>query len=210
MPKPVEEPEWSSDLSNMDSPSSGQKSTGWTPNQMGVSDYDNWFKYWTWQWLLWLASKVEDQVLYIPGSAFAAKSWTLDGSGDDALDNLEYENGFSDSSDHYVKNTGNIFGQILYAPIPLPTGTTLTGITIYYTVAGGNAIYPNSGRTLLSTGESEWFSEGASDNTGAGVQTQDLLQIGNHGMEDGYAYYITVQLGYTCIIHGVKIEYTGA
>lgn len=55
MSKPTTLPEWSSDQSNMTAPSSTQKQTGWTPGQDGVSDFDNWVKYWTYKWLEWLA-----------------------------------------------------------------------------------------------------------------------------------------------------------
>lgn len=40
--KPSSLPEWASDLSNVTEPSSGQKATGWTSGQDGVSSYENW------------------------------------------------------------------------------------------------------------------------------------------------------------------------
>lgn len=52
--KPGTLPRWATDQTNNDAPSSGQKDTGWTPNQDGVSDYDNWVKYWTYKWIEWL------------------------------------------------------------------------------------------------------------------------------------------------------------
>lgn len=54
MPKPVTLPRWATDLTNNDAPSSGQMDTGWTPGQTGVSDYDNYVKYWTYKWIEWL------------------------------------------------------------------------------------------------------------------------------------------------------------
>lgn len=39
---------------NVTEPSSGQKDTGWSPNQVGVSSYDNWFKGLTFRALDWL------------------------------------------------------------------------------------------------------------------------------------------------------------
>lgn len=54
MPKPATLPRWATDLTNNDAPSAGQMNTGWTPGQMGVSDYDNYIKYWTYKWVEWL------------------------------------------------------------------------------------------------------------------------------------------------------------
>jgi hypothetical protein len=52
--KPTTLPRWSTDLSNATEPSSGQKDTGWTPGQDGISDYDNWVKYWNYKWAEYL------------------------------------------------------------------------------------------------------------------------------------------------------------
>lgn len=48
--KPATLPRWSTDMTNMDAPSSGQQDTGWTPGQVGVSDYDNWKAFWAYKW----------------------------------------------------------------------------------------------------------------------------------------------------------------
>lgn len=53
--KPAALPRWASDESNNTEPSSGQKDTGWTPGQDGVSDYDNWIKFLTYQWCEYLS-----------------------------------------------------------------------------------------------------------------------------------------------------------
>lgn len=58
MPKPATLPRWATDLTNNDAPSSGQMDTGWTPSQTGVSDYDNWVKYWTYKWIEWIDAGV--------------------------------------------------------------------------------------------------------------------------------------------------------
>lgn len=50
--KPTVLPRWATDLSNNTEPLSGQKDTGWTTGQDGVSSYDNWFKYNAYLWLL--------------------------------------------------------------------------------------------------------------------------------------------------------------
>ncbi len=52
--KPATKPRWATDQTNNDAPSSGQMDTGWTPGQTGVSDYDNWVKYWSYKWIEWL------------------------------------------------------------------------------------------------------------------------------------------------------------
>lgn len=58
--KPTTLPRWATDLSNNDEPSSGQKDTGWTPGQDGVSDYDNWKSYWAYKWCEWVSDSLND------------------------------------------------------------------------------------------------------------------------------------------------------
>lgn len=56
MSKPtVVPPAWATAESNNDEPTAPQKATGWTPNQDGVSDWDNWWKCTAWKFLVWLA-----------------------------------------------------------------------------------------------------------------------------------------------------------
>lgn len=52
--KPTTLPAWATDLSNNTEPSSGQKATGWTPGQDGISDYDNWYKELVYRWCSYL------------------------------------------------------------------------------------------------------------------------------------------------------------
>ncbi len=58
MAKPTKLPEWGSDLSNVTEPSSGQKATGWTTGQVGVSSYENWKSNLVYDWLSWLGNRV--------------------------------------------------------------------------------------------------------------------------------------------------------
>ncbi len=55
--KPDETPEWGSDLSNVTAPSLGQRASGWTEDQIGVSSYENWKAELTWRWLSWLSER---------------------------------------------------------------------------------------------------------------------------------------------------------
>jgi hypothetical protein len=52
--KPSTTPAWATDVTNNDEPSAGQKATGWTPGQTGVSDYDNWWKKLAYDWIEYL------------------------------------------------------------------------------------------------------------------------------------------------------------
>lgn len=52
--KPTSLPEWATDETNNDEPSAGQKATGWTPGQDGVSDWDNWYKKLVFDWTAYL------------------------------------------------------------------------------------------------------------------------------------------------------------
>lgn len=60
--KPVEVPEWGTDLSNDVAPSGGQQTTGWTVDQLDVSSYDNWYKARTSLWLNYLNAGYLDVV----------------------------------------------------------------------------------------------------------------------------------------------------
>jgi len=52
--KPTTLPIWATDGTNNTEPSLSQKQSGWTPNQDGVSDYDNWYKRLVYDWCAWL------------------------------------------------------------------------------------------------------------------------------------------------------------
>lgn len=52
--KPTQTAEWCSDENNLVEPSEGQKDTGWTDGQIGVSSYENWRANNVWQWLEYL------------------------------------------------------------------------------------------------------------------------------------------------------------
>ncbi len=55
MPIPSTLPQWASDETNNTEPSSGQKESGWTPSQDGVSDYMNWWMYLVYLWIQWVS-----------------------------------------------------------------------------------------------------------------------------------------------------------
>lgn len=50
--EPDKLPEWATAQTNNDEPLSGQKATGWTPNQDGNSDWMNWWQYLVYTWIL--------------------------------------------------------------------------------------------------------------------------------------------------------------
>jgi hypothetical protein len=80
MPKPATLPRWATDLTNNDAPSAGQANTGWTPGQTGVSDYDNYIKYWTYKWCEWLNGIVaggSDQLIQMTTAGEVTASNTL-------------------------------------------------------------------------------------------------------------------------------------
>lgn len=64
MAKPsLEATRWATDETNNTAPSSGQRDTGWTPGQDGVSDYDNVVKKAAYDWFEWLnQSQLNDGV----------------------------------------------------------------------------------------------------------------------------------------------------
>lgn len=70
MPKPGTLPRWATDLTNNDAPSAGQMDTGWTPGQTGVSDYDNYIKYWTYKWIEFINPLFGTNALIEPSTTF--------------------------------------------------------------------------------------------------------------------------------------------
>lgn len=54
MSKPTALPTWATAGTNNTEPSSGQKASGWTPNEVGNSSYENWRANLVYQWLQWL------------------------------------------------------------------------------------------------------------------------------------------------------------
>lgn len=54
MPKPASLPRWATDETNNDEPASGQKDTGWTPGQVAISDYFNWYQKLVYDWTVYL------------------------------------------------------------------------------------------------------------------------------------------------------------
>lgn len=81
--KPATLPRWATDLTNNDAPSSGQMDTGWTPGQTGVSDYDNYIKYWTYKWCEYLNDGALTGPITITGDLDVTGDVTLgDNAGD--------------------------------------------------------------------------------------------------------------------------------
>lgn len=80
--KPATLPRWATNLTNNDTPSSGQMDTGWTPGQDGVSDYDNYIKYWSYKWFEYLNTFVSHtntwclDCPYFTCDPSAATKWT--------------------------------------------------------------------------------------------------------------------------------------
>lgn len=56
MAKPAQYPTWATAGTNNTEPSSGQKASGWTANQVAVSSYFNWVLYTIYLWIVYLDS----------------------------------------------------------------------------------------------------------------------------------------------------------
>lgn len=110
MAKPVTLPRWATDLTNNDAPTSGQMNTGWTPGQTGVSDYDNYIKYWTYKWCEWLdVGAMEFVTLHVTGAS------DLDGAVN--IDSTLHTDGAIDT-DSTVTATNFKHTTALQLPIP--------------------------------------------------------------------------------------------
>lgn len=73
---------WATDGTNNTAPSSGQKNTGWTPNQIAVSDYMNVLSNEAYKWHLYL----EDGDFQ---GAFSWASWNVDGTSTGSVDDYD-------------------------------------------------------------------------------------------------------------------------
>ncbi len=60
--KPTEFPRWGTDQSNEVDPSSGQKDTGWTFEQIPPSAFQNFLSRVTYDWINWLAERLDDDI----------------------------------------------------------------------------------------------------------------------------------------------------
>jgi hypothetical protein len=77
--KPAEVPEWGTDLSNDTAPSSGQQLTGWTPDQLDVTSYDNWYKARASLWMNYLNDGELEGDVVIDGDLLVTGTVTLEG-----------------------------------------------------------------------------------------------------------------------------------
>lgn len=60
--KPTEFPRWGTDQTNEVDPSSGQKDTGWTNEQIPPSSFQNFLSRTTYDWINWLAERLDDDI----------------------------------------------------------------------------------------------------------------------------------------------------
>lgn len=103
--KPATLPRWATDLTNNTAPSSGQQDTGWTPSQDGVSDYDNWAKYWTYKWIEWLDDgDVSFRDLSVSGSTVYTGSVSKTLSASTTYQNVDFVGGGSNLTNVYQVN----------------------------------------------------------------------------------------------------------
>lgn len=86
MPKPaLESTRWATDETNNTAPSSGQRDTGWTVGQDGVSDYDNSLKKAYYDWFEWLDAETFGDVTIEGSTTFTGTTAiTLSASVNDA------------------------------------------------------------------------------------------------------------------------------
>lgn len=85
MAKPASVPTWASAETNNTEPSSGQKASGWTTNQKGVSSYDNWYKNEVSKWLAYLDAGEWDDDLTVTGNLTVEGNTTLGDADTDTI-----------------------------------------------------------------------------------------------------------------------------
>lgn len=169
--KPTTLPRWSTDMSNMTAPSSGQMDTGWTPNQDGVSDYDNYIKYWTYKWVEWLdAGDVSFQDLSFTGTfkrtgiasktlpgATTTQNWDVVGSGSNLLHTSVVNVTVGGASCALGGIAGGADGQELLLVNVSGTGFTINREDTGSTAANRITMYDQSALTVVQPGEMVWL-----------------------------------------------------
>lgn len=155
MPKPATLPAWATDGTNNDEPSAGQKATGWTPGQTGVSDYDNWYKKLVYDWCSYLNSGALEGNHSIDGTLTVEDSIEVDAitapttgllavDGDIETNGVYYFQGVqtltipssmmysSDNTKGHNVWLLNASGVAVYAPIVLPVGAVILDWRCYF------------------------------------------------------------------------------
>lgn len=72
MPQPSTEPRWNTDATNRTDPPSGQKDTGWTPNQVPPSSYFNWWMNLVYEWVLYLKNLASEAFTWTAAHIFTS------------------------------------------------------------------------------------------------------------------------------------------
>lgn len=179
----LEQVRWANAATNMTAPSSGQRSSGWTPGQDGVSDYMNVLLYGAYLWTQYFESATDDllarrylaQETHVMGpsrwlpTVAANASW----SGGD-----------------WGGTSGLGFG--LQAAIEfVPVGGTIQSARWAYNRAGAGVVTRSLFRVPTTAPGSAETIYSSTDTTTTGYQDITINGL-DHVVADGYAYSLVV------------------
>lgn len=173
--KPTALPTWATDLSNNTEPSSGQKASGWTVEQVPPSSYFNWWMYTAYLWSQYLDELHSETVTVVIG----AEDFVADtGAG------LLHQDG-------YLYTSGVCKAR---ASLKLPVGYAIQTAAIRYEVDGGS-VRGYLKRVDITTGTiaAAIWDNGSADNTGTSNEAQTSGTL-NHTVLANNNYYIEVDL----------------
>jgi hypothetical protein len=170
MTPPTDLAEWATAQTNNAPPTSGQKATGWTTGQKGVSSYDNWWKYAVHLWVLFLNSLFDSLAnMLLPASLTVTGSVTVGGqllaftdfvyTADSTTDQLAKTAHGLETGDGPIRTSNSGGG--------LPTG--LVAVTDYY------AIKVDADHIKAATSRANAIAGTFIDITSNGTGTQTLL-----------------------------------
>lgn len=97
---------------------------------------------------------------------------------------------------------------VAYAPIALPAGTLIEGVTVYYDVgAAGGAVRPGVRRMNPATGAITPVWIGATDGTGAAIESQSVA-LGAAPMLASDVYWVeALMTGASNRLYGAVVDY---
>lgn len=108
------------------------------------------------------------------------------------------------SSDGVVVDGGD--GCLMYFPISIPSGSTISSVTVYYyDNSGSQTMYAYLKRTTLASDSSSTLASASDSTTSSSIQTATLSY--GSSMSSSYAYWVYVYIDNETELRGIRVYY---